>query len=103
MRPVIPGSCCGKSDAYQVGRYRENPDGTFTAWLSEEGKKEVIYPDGKYRAPVTGDPEIIVPKIALNKLDDDQDNPSDTSWIFMSVNSGKPGNVFCFIRHPMGG
>lgn len=103
MRPDMPGSCCGKGDAYQVERYRENADGTFSVWLSEEGKKAIVFPDGKYRSPVIGDPEIRVPAHRVNKLDDDQDNPSDTSWIFMSVSGGSMANVFCFIRHPMGG
>jgi len=100
-RPNFPGSCCGKGDAYPVESYWPNPDGTWTAKIGDGSAKK--YPDGTRRDPIADGTEIIVPKEVVNRAEDDLDNPTDVSWIFMTVHSGEVGMIYCLIRHPSGG
>lgn len=101
QRPNMPGSCCGKGDAYPVESYWPNGDGTFTAKIGDGSA--IKYPDGTTRNAIPDGAEIPVPAELVNKLDDDQDNPTDVSWIFMTVHGGEVGTVYCLIRHPQGG
>lgn len=98
QRPDRPGSCCGKADAYPV-TYAMNPDGSAEVTVTDGSDK--VYPDGYHRPAYTGG-VITVPKDLINKLDDDLANPTDTSWIFMTVYGGEMGSFYCLIRHPEG-
>lgn len=100
QRPDQPGSCCGKADAYPVGSYVENADGSVDATVSDGSAK--AYPDGTYRPYFPTGEVVHVEKVLVNKHDDDIDNPTDTSWVFMTVNNGVTGHVYCLIRHPSG-
>jgi hypothetical protein len=102
MRPDQPSlSCCGKGEAYPVARYQENPDHTYTAWLADGSALK--YPDGTTRDYFDMATPITVPKDKVNDLRDDLDNPTDVSWVFMTVStSTEVRSMFCFIRHPEG-
>lgn len=100
QRPDQPGSCCGKGDGYPVGDYVENPDGSVDATISDGSAK--LYPDGTTRNYFQTGAVVHVPKEVVNPLHDDLDNPTDTSWIFMTVHAGEVGVVYCLIRHPSG-
>ena len=101
QRPNMPGSCCGKGDAYPVEDYWRNADGTWTAKIGDGSAK--AYPDGMTRQAIPNGTEVPVPPELVNKLDDDLDNPTDVSWVFMTVHGGEVGTVYCLIRHPQGG
>lgn len=103
QRPDMPGSCCGKGDAYPVEDYRPVNDGSgdYIAKIGDGSAK--LYPDGTTRQAIPDGTEIRVPEALINKLDDDLDNPTDVSWIFMTVHGGEVGTVYCLIRHLQGG
>lgn len=103
QRPDYPGSCCGKGDAYEVSSYWNNHDGTWTAVIGDGSAKR--FPDGTTRPPIPDGTTIIVPETKVNPAEDDLDNPTDKSWIYMSVydNGGTfAETVYCLIRHPQG-
>ena len=97
-----PNSCCGKGDAYPVARYEHHPkDHTYSVWLADGSA--IKYPDGTTREYFDMSTEIIVPENKVNKYEDDLDNPTDTSWVFMRVSTPTDvGTVYCLIRHPEG-
>jgi hypothetical protein len=97
-----PNSCCGKGDAYPVARYEHHPEThTWSVWLSDGSA--IKYPDGTTRDYFDMSTEIIVPENKVNSLEDDLDNPTDTSWVFMRVSTPTDvGTMYCFIRHPEG-
>ncbi len=101
MRPDYPGSCCGKGDGYPVSDYWDNHDGTWTAVIGDGSA--IKYPDGTTRDYIATGQKIIVPEGKVNNAEDDLDNPTDTSWIFMTVHAAEPGTIYCLIRHPQGG
>lgn len=101
LRPDQPPlSCCGKGDAYPVDRYIHNPhEHTYTVWLHDGSA--IKYPDGTRRDYFDKSVPIEVPENKVNPLEDDQDNPTDFSWIYMRVSTPTdPGTIYCFIRHP---
>ncbi len=100
QRPNEPGSCCGKGDGYPVSDYWDNGDGTWTAVIGDGSA--MVYPDGTSRHYVTTGEHIIVPRDLVNHIEDDLDNPTDTSWIFMTVYDSGIGTLYCLIRHPSG-
>lgn len=102
QRPDTPGSCCGKADAYPVGRYELHPE-LHEVWAWLEDGSAIKYPDGTVRVYFDMSTKIIVPDNKVNKSADDLDNPTDVSWIFMRVSSPtEVGNVYCLILHPSG-
>ena len=100
MRPDYPGSCCGKGDAYAVSAYWDNHDHTWTAVIGDGSAK--MFPDGTTRAPIADGTQIIVPETKVNQIEDDLDNPTDSSWIFGNVSGGEMFTIYCLIRHPQG-
>jgi hypothetical protein len=102
MRPDEPSlSCCGKGEAYPVARYQENPNHSYTVWLADGSALK--YPDGATRAYFDMATPITVPKNKVNDPIDDLDNPTDVSWVFMTVSTPTDvRSMFCFIRHPEG-
>jgi hypothetical protein len=105
MRPDMPdSSCCGKGDGYPVERYWQNkdangtPTGTWTAVIGDGSAK--LYPDGTTREYIATGTEVIVPDLYVNNYEDDLDNPTDVSWIFMAVHAGEISAVYCLVRHP---
>lgn len=107
MRPDRPADppepCCGKADAYPVDRYQKHDDHTYSVWVHASAGELYTYPDGSRRAPFDPSVEIIVPDTKVNPEDADLDNPSNYSWLFMSVNNiTTPSTIYCFIRHPSG-
>lgn len=107
MRPDFADSpCCGKVDFYPVSRYWENkdsngtPTGTWSAEIADGSP--LVYPDGTVRPYLPTGTIVEVYDGKVNKLEDDLDNPTDTSWISVRVVDGKAANVYCLIRHPMG-
>lgn len=102
-RPDYSGPCCGASDGYPVVRYwRDGPRSrhTWTAVIGDGSARH--FPDGTTREPIPDGTEVTVPDNKINPERDDLDNPTDLSWIFMSVSEGRPQNIFCFVRHPQG-
>lgn len=102
MMPDGPASCCGKADAYPLSDYWANSDGTDTWTVVVAEGSHRVYPDGTVRPYIAAGTQIIVPGRKMNRWEDDLDNPTDTSWVFMSVYGGVPGTVYCVIRHPQG-
>lgn len=100
QRPNMPGSCCGKGDGYPVADYWDNHNGTWTAVIGDGSG--ITYPDGTTRNYIATGEKIIVPNELVNREEDDLDNPTDTSWIFMTVHAAEVGTVYCLIRHPSG-
>lgn len=99
-----PNSCCGKGDAYPVERY-ECPEPKTgkgcTVWLADGSAK--LYPDGTRRDYFDKSVPITVPFNKVNPDDDDLDNPTDMSWLFMRVSTPtEAGTIYCFIKHPSG-
>lgn len=100
QQPNYPGSCCGKADGYPVSEYWDNHDGTWTAVIGDGSAKK--FPDGTTREYIATGEKVIVPIEKVNKYEDDLDNPTDVSWLFMTVHAAEPGTIYCFIRHPSG-
>lgn len=102
MMPDHPMSpCCGTADAYPVDRYEKLGDGSYKVWIADG--RPIKYPDGTHRDEWDISIPVIVPKMKVNKEDDDLDNPTEHGWIFMRPSSPTMvGAIFCFIRHPQG-
>jgi len=100
-RPNTPGSCCGKGDGYPVEDYWPNPDGSWTAKIGDGSAMK--YPDGTTREYIANGTEVIVPRELVNPWEDDLGNPTDVSWLFMTVHAAEVGTIYCLIRHPQGG
>lgn len=111
LRPDLPYNppgqiwpCCGKADAYPVSSYFINPDGSYSVVIADGSA--ITYPDGTTRPPIRTGRTVIVPASKVNKLEDDLDNPTDFSWVFlrMYVDSDPDGDyiMYCFARHPQG-
>ena len=94
-----PDSCCGKADAYEVGRYYRNAEGKMIAVIVNGEEKH--FPDQTWRVPIADGTEIVVPENVINPYEDDLDNPTEKSWIFVALIGGYP-YVYCFVRHPKG-
>lgn len=100
QRPDAKGSCCGKADAYPVSNYWDNGDGSHTLVIGDGSAKK--YPDGSYRPYLPTGAEIVVPDSKINRREDDLDNPTDTSWLFVAVYAGIHDHIYCAILHPSG-
>lgn len=102
QKPYEPGSCCGKGDGYPVSDYWANSDGTgsYTVVIGDGSAK--LYPDGTRREYIATGTEINIPGKYINPPADDLDNPTDVSWLFMSVYAATPGTLYCFVPHPQG-
>lgn len=96
--------CCGKADAYPVSTYYINPDGSYSVIIADGSLK--VYPDGTVRPAITTGRTLVVPSGKVNKVEDDLDNPTDFSWVFLVMHeqSNPDGDytVMCFDRHPQG-
>jgi hypothetical protein len=96
-----PNSCCGEADAYPVDRYIKNDDHTYTVWVADGSA--LVTKEGRVREYWDMATPITVPDNKVNHEDDDLDNPTDHSWIFMRVSTPTDvGTIYCFIRHPNG-
>ena len=97
-----PNSCCGKGDAYPVERYELHPE-LHEVWVWVSDGSAMKYPDGTTRDYWDMSTKIVVPDTKVNPPDDDLDNPTDVSWIFMRVSTPTDvGTIYCFIPHPSG-
>jgi hypothetical protein len=98
MMPDIPGArCCGAADAYKVEILEEGEwDGNGPDWVvSIKDGSAIKFPDGKSRAEVPNGLIIHVPAYKVTKPK--QSNPTHNAWIFMSVNDGHVGAIFCLV------
>jgi hypothetical protein len=99
MPPTGKNICCKWSDAYEVKILEDG--GEHDDWRVEitDGSAKV-FPDGTTRAPVENGMKIPVPASKVTKPK--QGNPTSTAWLFMSINFGVPGNIFCLVPLPPG-
>ena len=95
-----PQSCCGEADAYEADIYRKNPDGSYTVTITDGSA--ITYPDGTRRGYIANGTKVIVPSTKINPPVETQHNPTGHAWLFMSVFSSGPGNIFCFAPLPEG-
>lgn len=106
MRPDMPPeySCCGRADAYPVSSYYPNPDGSYSVVIADGSS--IIYPDGTVRPEIRTGRTLIVPSGKVNEMSDNLGNPTEYSWVFLSLHDhSQPDgsyNIFCFVRQPTG-
>jgi hypothetical protein len=104
IRPDLPpNSCCSMADSYPVKSYRKNDDHTYTVWLLNGDA--IVYPDGQRRDPWDITVPVTVPDTKVNGFNDQQNNPTNTGWLFFrpAIDSAtEVGSVYCFVPYDSG-